>query len=281
MMNGFGSSNEHQPVTWFGSYPVYAAHLVVAVLTVSMIFTAILQGFRADGLLHWLPFSSEAVWRGEIWRLATYGLFNPPSLWFAIDMLMIVWFGREIERFFGRVVFLRLYLCLYFLTPLLLSVVGLLRPTAMTGQTGGFALFIAFAALYPDAVMLFNLLAKWVALILVGLFSLMALAANDWVRLITLWANAGFAWAYVRAAQGRLSLPQLPVRPSRPKPRVVAPTKTKPISATKAAESNAMAEIDALLDKIAQSGMASLTPKERARLEAARTTLRKRTENGD
>jgi hypothetical protein len=37
-----------------------------------------------------------------------------------------------------------------------------------------------------------------------------------------------------------------------------------------------MVEIDALLDKIAQSGIGSLTPKERARLDTARETLRKR-----
>ena len=37
-----------------------------------------------------------------------------------------------------------------------------------------------------------------------------------------------------------------------------------------------MAEVDALLDKIAQSGIASLTPKERAKLDAAREGLLKR-----
>jgi hypothetical protein len=37
-----------------------------------------------------------------------------------------------------------------------------------------------------------------------------------------------------------------------------------------------MTEIDALLDKIAHSGLSSLTAKERARLEAARADLLKR-----
>jgi hypothetical protein len=37
-----------------------------------------------------------------------------------------------------------------------------------------------------------------------------------------------------------------------------------------------MAEVDALLDKIAVSGIGSLTPKERAKLEAAREDLMKR-----
>jgi hypothetical protein len=37
-----------------------------------------------------------------------------------------------------------------------------------------------------------------------------------------------------------------------------------------------MAEVDALLDKIAQSGISSLTAKERAKLDAARADLLKR-----
>ena len=43
-----------------------------------------------------------------------------------------------------------------------------------------------------------------------------------------------------------------------------------------AREDATMAEVDALLDKIAKSGIASLTPKERAKLEAAREGLMKR-----
>lgn len=280
-MNGFESPDDQQPVTWLRGYPVYAVHLVVAVFVASMLVTTVLQAASAHGMLAFLPFSSEAVLRGEIWRVATYGFFNPPSLWFAIDMLMIAWFGRELERFFGRNAFLKLYACLYLLPPVLLTVLGLWRPTTLAGQTGGFALFIAFATLYPNAPMLFNLLAKWVAMILFGLFTLMALADNDWVRLISLWATAGFAHASVRAAQGRLNLPTANLRRPEPKARVVSHPKTKTVAVPKSAESEAMAEIDALLDKIAQSGMASLTAKERARLEAARASLKRRTSTED
>jgi hypothetical protein len=39
-----------------------------------------------------------------------------------------------------------------------------------------------------------------------------------------------------------------------------------------------MAEVDALLDKIAQSGIGSLTAKERAKLDAARSEMKKRSQ---
>jgi len=44
----------------------------------------------------------------------------------------------------------------------------------------------------------------------------------------------------------------------------------------KAVKDASMAEIDALLDKIAQSGISSLTAKERAKLEKGREKLLKR-----
>lgn len=280
-MNFYGESEEHQPVTWVRGYPVYAAHLVVAALVASMLVTTLLMVAKADAVRNAMIFSSEAVLRGEVWRFLTYGLFNPPSIPFVIDMAMIVWFGRELERHFGRRLFLRLYLSLYFITPAVLTLVGLWRPTVEAGQTGSLAIFVAFATLHPNAMMLFNILAKWVAIVLVGIFTLMALAANDFTGLLTLWATTGFAHAFVRHTQGAFTLPSLRLSQRRPKLRVVPdPKPAKPAAPTRAAQ-DSMAEIDALLDKIATSGIASLTPKERAKLESARAALRKRESGSD
>jgi hypothetical protein len=276
MIPGYGSSEEHRPIAWIGGYALFAAHMVVVVFVASMIVTAILRGVHADHVLSLLSFTSVDVLRGQVWRVFTYGLVNPPSLWFAIDMLMIVWFGRELEKFFGRRTFLTLFGCLYFLSPLLLSIVGLVRPTYLAGQTGGFALFIAFATLYPNIALLFNLLAKWVAIILVGLYSLMAFSANNNVQLITLWATTGFAFAFVRHQQGRFTLPSFKLPRNEPKLRVLPDARSKQTPASKVPREDPMAEVDALLDKIARSGISSLTAKERAKLEAARADLQKR-----
>lgn len=280
-MNPYGSPDEQQPVTWLRGYPLYAAHLVVAVLVVSMLVTTVVMSTGAAAVLNLLAFTSDSVLRGEIWRVVTYGLVNEPSLGFVIDMAMIVWFGREVERSFGRKAFLQLYVCLYFVTPLVLTVIGVVRPTVFVGQTGALALFVAFATLHPNAMMLFNVLAKWVAIILVGIFTLMALAANDITRLLTLWATTGFAHAYVRYAQGRLVFPSFKFPSRTPQLRVLPDPKVTRISAAKSVHQSSMAEIDALLDKIATSGISSLTAKERAKLEAARSSLKKRDSSAD
>ena len=277
---GYGSSEENQPITWLRGYPVYAAHLIVLVYVASMLATTLIYASGGRAFLDWFAFSSSDVFRGQIWRIATYGLINPPSIWFVIDMFMIVWFGRELEKFFGRRTFLTLYGCIYFISPLLLTAIGVVRPTFLSGQTGGFALFVAFATLYPNVSLLFNILAKWMALILVGIFSLIAFAAQDWVSLMTLWGTSGLAFVFVRYQQGVYNLPKIRFRRREPNLRVLPDPKVekktpRPVR-TDSVKASSMAEIDALLDKIAHSGMASLTAKERAKLDAAREDLLKK-----
>ncbi len=281
-MNGYDTHDEHQPLLWFRGQPIYAAYFVIIVFVASLLATIIAN---ISGLGHLAlagTFDSAAVLRGEVWRVFTYGLINQPSLWFVIDMLMIAWFGRELEKFFGRRKFLALYLGLYLLKPLLHTVLGFWIHTRFSGQIGGFALFVAFATLYPNAVLLFNLLAKWVAIVLVAIYALMALNSAPF-ELIGLFASTGFAFAFVRYQQGLLTLPSFRLRRGGPRLRVLPDP--EPSSPRRAERSHpaaprgnqTTAEMDALLDKIARSGMASLTAEERARLdEAARThTLRK------
>ncbi len=281
-MNGYSTSNDHQPLTYWGNVPLFAAHMIVVTFVISMIATALLSFWNQAAFLSLATFDSVRVLKGEVWRVVTYGLVNPPSLWFAIDMLMIVWFGRELEKFFGRRRFLWIFAALYLAPSLILTVVGTWYPTHFAGQTGGFGLFIAFATLYPNAMMLGNILAKWVAVILVGLYVLIALSNRDWVSLITLGTTTVIAWSFVRHAQGLLSVPTL--LPTRTRPRLrslpdlpESAKKSDPPRETPAS----MAEVDALLDKIAKSGIGSLSPKERAVLDSARQILKKRRSSGD
>jgi hypothetical protein len=282
IMNGhrdWGSSEEHQPVTWLRGYPLYAAHFITLLFVMSMVATSAMMAIpAARGIPGLLTYSSIQVLEGQVWRILTYGLVNPPSLWFVINMFMLVFFGRELEKFFGRRTFLILYGSLYFLTPLLFTLIGLIRPMSLMGESAAFALFIAFATLYPNVAMLFNILAKWVAIVLVGIYTMMRLAANDWAGLISLWSTVGFAFGFVRFHQGLITMPKLRLPRRQPKLRVLPdPVSRKPGTVGPGTRENAtMAEVDALLDKIATSGMSSLTAKERAKLEAAREGLMKR-----
>lgn len=264
-------------MTYWSGYPIYLTHLIVIVYCALMIATAVFAtalGPIVDALI----FTSPQVLAGQVWRIFTYGLFNGPSLGFALDMLMLVWFGRELERTFGRRTFLWLYAGIYLTPPLVLTAIGFFKPTLAAGQPGALALFVAFATQFPGMPVFFTLLAKWAALILVGIYTMMAIAARDWTSLIRLSTTCAFAHLFVRHQQGFLSLPRIRLWKRQPKLRVLPDLPpAKPAGVPRSPQEKAtMAEVDALLDKIATSGIGSLTARERERLESARADLMKR-----
>src|SRR5205085_5888195 len=143
----------------------------------------------------------------EVWRIFTYGFVSEPSIAFALDMVMFVWFGREVEKFYGRRKFLTLFAGIYLLPNLVLVALTPWFPAMRYGEFGALAVFVAFATLYPRVPLMFNILAQWAAVILVSIFSLMAIMARDWATVIATWTASGFAHAYVRFQQDRLTLP--------------------------------------------------------------------------
>ena len=272
----FPSDEDQQPITSVGGHALYAAHIIVAVFVVSLIATALLMTFGGRGILNALVFNSTDVLNGQAWRVLSYGLINPPSLWFIVDMFMIVWFGRELEKFFGRRTFFTLYAGLYLVTPLLFTALGLKWSLSLGGAPGALALFTAFATLYPGVPFFFGVVAKWLAAILIGIHALIHLSHHDWPQLMALAATTGFAFVFVRHAQGRLTVPSLPSlkrTDERPTPKPAPPARAA--SPQTPEKTVLMAEVDTLLDRIAKSGIHSLTAKERARLDAARETLLK------
>ncbi len=279
-MLGFDPPHEQQPVTWWRGYPIHSAALLVIIHVATMLATTLAFAFGLSGVVNGLIFSSNAVWGGAIWQFFTYAFVHPPDglLWFAIEMYLLWVFGREVERFFGRRDFFRLYITLLLLTPLVLTLYGLVRPSIYFGSGSvHFSMFIAFAALYPGAPMIFNITAKWAAIILVAINSLQALGSNNWPALISLWASIGVAIGFVRWARGEFTLPAINLFKRRPKFHVVRPEPAESAPRrTPKPEDAAVDDIDPLLDKIAKSGINSLTAAERARLEKARAALLKK-----
>ena len=102
----FDQHDDYKPVTWVRGNPLYATHVMVGFFAVTMIVATILGARLIVPVVDSLGFFTGKIYEGQLWRFLTYGLVNPPSISFVIEMLMILWFGRELERFFGRKVFL-------------------------------------------------------------------------------------------------------------------------------------------------------------------------------
>jgi membrane associated rhomboid family serine protease len=282
-MFGQSDSDDYQPFGYLGRIPLYLTTILLIVYCVAMAGLVIFQAVNPYPLGDQLIFDTDAV-RGhfEFWRFLTYPLVNGPSIWFVLDMVFLYWFGRDVERFFGRTAFGMLYLSLVLIGPCLLTAVSL----AFNGflidagsQTINFGVFIGFCTVYPDTEFFGGVRAKWIAAILGGIDLLIMLSVHAWDRIIVFVATCLCAFVFVKYLRGHLHFSlgnyfreHRSRRNLRPLPKPNSPLAEKPNTP----RDNVIESIDPLLDKIAKHGIASLTDRERERLEQARTELLKK-----
>jgi len=257
-------SKDHLPLTWWKQHPVYLAAIIALAGAASMVLTAVV-GYSMMG--HLVFTYQGAFHHLRLWTPLTYILYNPPSLWTLIGCLLLWNFGEAVERHLGRRAFVRLLLSLLLVSPVLITLFGLLGSYGF-GCAGimqlEFGVFIAFATLYPQAklsVIIVTVEAWVLAAVFVGLNALGSLANRDWSSLLLLAANVGTAYAFIRYETGALKLPSLPKR---------AP------QAKKTAKKSNTPTVDDILDKISRQGMQSLTPEERRILDKASDEMKRR-----
>jgi len=283
-MFGVTTSDDYRPVTWMGRFPVDVTTILVGLHVGCAILTAFLFAIGSAGALNYAMFDSAQVWlHGQVWRLVTYAFIHPPSgyalLWFAIEMYMLFFFGREVERFLGRRNYIWLYALLLATPALILTIWGLHTRTGLAGSGAlHFAVFVAFVTLYPNVQFFLRIPAKWIFVILAAIWTLSALAAHDWQDLVVLWASTALAFLFIefRGAGPELAwLTNLKDR-LQPKPKLYVVQKS---TARRTVEpDDVIASVDPILDKIAKSGMGSLTEAEKKILDRARDRLLKKSD---
>jgi membrane associated rhomboid family serine protease len=265
-----------------GRYPVDVTTILVGVHIVCAILTALIFAAGHSGVVNYFMFDSAGVWTGgQVWRLVTYAFIHSPSalLWFAIEMYMLFVFGREVERFIGQRAYIALYLILLLFPAAVLTLWGLSGRTAIAGSGPlHFAIFVAFATIYPNVEMFLRIMAKWVALILATIWTLSALAANDWQSLVVLWISIGAAFLFIefRGAGPELAWLQNFKLKMQPKPKFHIVQKST--SRRVVEPEDVYASVDPILDKIAKSGIGSLTAHEKQTLDRARNRLLKKSD---
>jgi hypothetical protein len=132
-----------------------------------------------------------------------------------------------------------------------------------------FGVFVAFALIFPTAEMFFGIQAKWIALALLAINSLQCLALSDYTALTVLAVDCVVACLFIGFHQGRFMI-RMPERRFK-----VVRDPAPSVAKNRPAREEAPVEdvIDPILEKISRSGLASLTVKERERLEQARARL--------
>jgi membrane associated rhomboid family serine protease len=266
------SPDHNGPLTWLGNFPVYVSTVVAALHGLTLIFSALALAAGSEGLLQSLMFSSASVAReGWLWQLFTYAFIHTPPYWvFLLELYMLVVFGREIESYLGRAAFIKLYLLLLLAPSVLLGLCEFAGWHTMYAGSSSlhFGVFVAFVLIYPTAEIFFTIQAKWIALALLAINSLQCLALSNYEALAVLAIDCIAACAYIGFQQGRFTI-RLPERAPKPRP---AP-RPKDRQSPELESGDDIDIIDPILEKISRSGLGSLTPHERGRLEKARAHL--------
>ena len=281
-MFGVTTSDDYRPVTWMGRYPIDVTTILVGLHVTCAILAAILIAFGAGSMLAYLQFDTAAVWSGgQVWRLLTYAFVHAPSalLWFAVEMYMLFVFGREVERFIGRRAYIVIYLILLIAPAAVLTVWGLWQRSALAGSPAlHFGIFVAFATIYPRVELFLRIMAKWIALILAGVYTFQLLAYHAWTDLAVVWTSIGAAFLFIeiRGAGPELAWWNNMKERIGPKPKLHVVQKS--VSRRAVEPDDLYASIDPILDKISKSGIGSLTANERRLLNRERDRLLKKSE---
>lgn len=235
---------------------------------------------------------SQAFFARQPWRLVTYWFSDSlfaSGLWFICQLLMLYSTVSFMENFWDRKRVLWTYVGLVVLLPLLCVLTQLatgLQVQRMIGSiwaTVGLSVIGAFHA--PNSTVrafcVLEVSLKWYTTAFCAVMCLIVLGSRDWNLLISLGLFLGIAsWLGIRAANGTemdFSLPASLRRLGRaPEPEPV-PTKVRVRNFGPRPELNtdhpAVERVDALLEKIAQSGIDSLTKAEKDTLQRASRDL--------
>jgi hypothetical protein len=272
-------SGPTQPLGTWKNIPIYLTTILTALFVVGFIATAVLASMGSL-VLQFLVFSLPLYPSWTLWRLVTYPFINPVNFFTPFGIFFFYWFCVGIETHLGRMVVTRL-LILLISVPVVIGALcwwGLGMESGFAGNmllTAG--LLVAFATLYPNTEAGGWVPFKWIAFACIFCGSLMMLPGHQWLDLGELWISCAVGFAYIRHAKeleyDDYESPMLRVKQlfrRKPKLRVMPAPST---SQYRAVLDEPESELDVLLDKIAQSGMSSLTPKERATLEKAREAL--------
>jgi membrane associated rhomboid family serine protease len=237
----------------------------------------------------------EKIFDGEVWRIVTWPLangFDDRLLWIAVTIALLWYFGGRLEAQAGRNRF-GIFLAAVIVLP---GIVGTLLDLPQAGcRPVQIVVLLVFIAEYPNLRFFFGIPAWALGLVYVVtdilqmtgsragdrlLFYMISLAIAA-VAARSIGLLAAYPWIpRVPIGDGIRSRPAGTARPAR-RPRPARPTVVEgPWGAASAIPSQTsladQAELDSLLDKIAATGMDSLSGDEKRRLNDLSKKLRKR-----
>ena len=286
-MPPFNVSRDHSGDAWFriGKLDVTSTVLVVLIGALGVVASAFAPVLYLGG-----RFVPSEVLQGQVWRAVTWPFVDGISLWSILTLVLLWYFGRDLENQVGRRPMMSLYVALWAILTAVAFVVGLAMGGGVLAGLDSiqFVVLLLWIAENPRRPFFFGIPAWVVGAVLVALQVLSYIAIRDLAGLASLVVTF-FVAAVVARRFGLLSdLSWLPGRRgSAPRirqgggvraPQAAAPRTPRAARAEQKAAARQASDherMDALLEKISEQGIHSLTPAERKELEALRERRRK------
>ena len=280
-------SRETEPFGKWKGVPIYLTTIIVAIMIVGLIVCAMIQATGSRVFLEAGFYVPRNGW-ANILAVFTYPLIDRLNFFTLFGIYVFYSWSVGIETHMGRTVLSRLLIMLVTVPAALATALyyGLHSSSSLLGNYYLAAgLLVAFATLYPNAEVFGFIPFKYFAVACVFLGSLMALAERDALPLIALWSSCLVGFLYIRYALDQEYDDAIPLSARlrhffrrKPKFRVVRKDEIPPAErwAPDPEPDAVTAEVDAILDKVARSGLDSLTSAERKKLELARQALNRR-----
>jgi len=265
------------PSHWFriGTVDVTTTILVTAIACITLVLFAI-----SPSLLPPLALSSQLVSQGEVWRLLTWPFANAlldlsNSLWLILAIVVFWWLGERLERSLGARRCLLFYAIIAALPALAITVFGMVTGQWFVQDSSGMfdletGVLVAFAAAYPRVRFFFGIEAWVLAVAFIGIDVLIYLSQRVWIDVIYLLVTAAVALLATRAFR---------LTRARWIPAILLPpfvtgdtSHRRERQRKKAARAVHLrvvheSDINAILDKISEHGINSLSREERQRLD--------------
>ncbi len=273
-----GSSNffDNQPLRYFRGQAIYLTMYFTLALLAGVILVLLLQSAGFDSI--YLMYFPGATLHGALWQPFTYVFVNPMSFFTPLILMCFYSWGAEVEKYMGRRRFTAICGALIF-TPVLYGFLLYAAHIAISADSMFYltsGLLISFATLYPNMDYIGGWVPlKWFAFICIACGSLTYFPHHEWAQLSVLWLNCFVGWASIQYARGELPIPRIRLPSFKRKPKFRVLEKAE-VARERTVLDEPETDADALLDKIARSGLQSLTEAERARLEKARQELLKK-----
>jgi Family of unknown function (DUF6576) len=279
------AGGQHDPWFRIGTLEVTTTWFVVLLSSVLLVV-----GAFAPSVTEALALLPSYVRSGQVWRIVTWPFANDirTGIWPVITIFFFWYFGGMLEEEIGRARMARMLLWMTVFVGLLAVILsapfGWFQPTLVGLGTLELLVLLIWIAERPTARFLFNIPAWVFGAVIVAIQLLQLTAFRSWLVLLHFVLSLGIGALVARhygLLQEYTALPRFSTPGSRPKRPRRRPASTGGGVVAGPWEGSSIprvdsdrAKLDALLDKISESGMDSLTSGERKQLDVLRRRIR-------